>query len=219
MEQPIQVCLLNPQTICCKTNCVTGVGYASVSSNDFSLDDIDVISAWGPKMFNDPKVPSVVSYTPGNEQQWGKDLSSDAIALIHTKLQLDIDSVSGELDFILQALDGMKNLNYNEMIADGGLPSYTEKSPEQIVQYYLTKFFHGGLDNLRANNVEEFSQRTLNDTPTDIVITHPTVRGNSTLSCNFELTTVLELVIQSKELNVSCHNKSWIQPQIFPKIK
>ena len=146
-------------------------------------------------MFNDSKVPSVVSYTPGNEQQWGKDLSSNAIALIHTKLQLDVDSVSGELDFILQALDGMKNLNFDAVFADGGFPGYPEKSPEQIVQYYLTKFFHGGLSNLRTNGVEEFSQRSLSDTPTDIVIAHPAVRGNSTLLRHFELTVVSDLVI------------------------
>jgi hypothetical protein len=159
----------------------TGVGYASVSNDDFSLDDIEVIRAWGQKMFNERKVPSVISYTPGAEQQWGKDLSSNAIALIHTKLQLDVDSVSGELDFILQALDGMKNLNFGAMIAEGGLPSYTEKSPEQIVQHYLTKLFHGGLANLRRNRVEEFSQRSLSDTPTDIVITHPSVCSDSYL--------------------------------------
>jgi hypothetical protein len=89
----------------------------------------------------------------------------------------------------------MKNLNFDEMVADGGLPSYTEKSPEQIVQDYLTKLFRGGLRNLRTNSVEEFSQKSLSDTPTDIVITHPSVRGNSTLSRNFELMTVSELVI------------------------
>jgi hypothetical protein len=153
----------------------TGVGYAAVSSDEYSLDDIDVIRAWGPKMSNAPKVPSVISYTPGVEQQWGKDLSSDAIALLHTKLQLDIDSVSGELDFILQALDGMKNLHFTGMVSDGGLPSYTEKDPEHIVQDYLTKLFAGGLASLRRSKVEEFSQTSLDNNPTDIVITHPSV--------------------------------------------
>ena len=196
MERPFQVCFLRRQYVCKTHDCVTGVGYATVSSNNFSLDQIFVISTWGKKMSSDPKVPSVVSYTPArDEEQWGKDLSSNAIALIHTKLQLDIDSVSGELDFILQALDGMKNLNFNEMTTDGGLPSYTEKSPEQIVQYYLTKLFESGLKNLRINRVQEFSQRSLSDTPTDIVITHPSVRDNFTLLRNFELTIVSELVI------------------------
>jgi hypothetical protein len=126
-------------------------------------------------MSNDPKVPSVVSYTPGNAEQWGRDLSSNAIALIHTKLQLDTAAISGELDFILQALDGMKNLHFDDMVANGGLPSYTEKSPEQIVQYYLTKLFHGGLTKLRENRIQAFSQKDLRETPTDIVITYPAV--------------------------------------------
>jgi hypothetical protein len=194
MEQPVQVCPTPPQAVGCKAHgCVTGIGYASFSGDSCSLDDIDVVLAWGPTMYSTPKVPSVVSYTPGHEQQWGRDLSSNAIALIHTKLQLDIDSVSGELDFILQALDGMKNLRFNAMVADGGLPSYTEKSPEQIVQYYLTKFCDAALRNLRTDDVDEFSERSLNNISTDIVITHPSVRDDSAL--NFELTNLSELVL------------------------
>jgi hypothetical protein len=58
-------------------------------------------------MGNMMKVPSVISYslkTDKNERQWGSDLSRNAIAMVHTKLQLDVDHTSSELDLILQAL-------------------------------------------------------------------------------------------------------------------
>jgi hypothetical protein len=96
-------------------------------------------------MNNDVKIPSVISYSPrteSRERQFGADLSPDGIAFVHTKLELDVqDTRLGELDLILQVLDGMKDLNFNNIKAMRGLPAYTWKQPEDIVTDYLTKAF------------------------------------------------------------------------------
>jgi len=69
-------------------------------------------------MANHERVPSVISYSPpshAQEQQWGADLSPNAVAMVHTKLALDIGDTSEELDLILDALDGMKNLQFQNV--------------------------------------------------------------------------------------------------------
>jgi hypothetical protein len=90
------------------------------------LDDINVVMDWGPHMENQPKVPSVISYSPSSEaeeKQWGKDLSPDAEVMVNTKLELDVqDNLSDELDLIIRALDGMSNLNFDHVRKSMGAP-------------------------------------------------------------------------------------------------
>jgi len=104
--------------------------------------------------------------------------------MIHTKLELDIDDVSEELDFILQALDGMKDLNFEKIVEAGGLPHYTDKSSEQIVTEYLEKIVERVLEYMLTSSVG-FSRELLDRISTDIVITVPTVRLPSPNSCSF----------------------------------
>jgi hypothetical protein len=138
------------------------------------LNEIDVNKNWGIGQANISKVPSVISYsdpTEFAEQQWGESLSPDAVAMVHTKLELDFQPVLGELDLILESLDGMKNLNFAHVKASGGDPPYTYKSSEQIVTDYLTKVFQWLLQAVKKMT------KTLRDTiSTDIVVTIPTVR-------------------------------------------
>lgn len=119
----------------------------------------------------------MISYsdpTDSAEQQWGLSLSPDAIAMVHTKLELDFQTVFGELDLILESLDGMKNLNFAHVKASGGDPPYTYKSAEQIVTDYLTKVFEFLLQAVKKMT------KTLRDTiSTDIAVTIPTVRSAS----------------------------------------
>lgn len=107
------------------------------------------------------------------EQQWGSSLSPKAVAMVHTKLELGIQDVLGELDMTIQVLDGMKNLNFKEMMAattGHGLPAYSQKSPEEIVTDYLTKVF------MRLDEVvNEFTDAFRRHTTTDLVVTVPTV--------------------------------------------
>ena len=124
-------------------------------------------------MGNLDKVPSVISYSnpgPKQEQQWGRSLGPNAITMVHTKLELDVHNVLEELDLIIQSLDGMDNLNFMHIKTSGNSPAYTYKTPEEIVTDYMTKVFQHLED-----DVAKFSMEFREQTPTDLVITVPTV--------------------------------------------
>jgi hypothetical protein len=120
------------------------------------------------------KVPSVYSYTPrvGREQNWGSSLGPNAIAMIHTKLELDVSSVSDELDFILKALIGTKSLDFELGVknAPAAGRNYPDQSPEEIVAEYMTKVF----EHLLKEGIFE-ADALRSRIATDIVITIPTV--------------------------------------------
>jgi hypothetical protein len=136
------------------------------------LEEIDIVQDWSPGMGNHLKIPSVISYSlsVNREQQWGTDLSPQAIAMVHTKLQLDVDDPSVELDLILQALDGMQNLHFQYIIDSGGAPKYPRKGPEEIVTDYLTKVF-----DYLLKAVQHFTEAFREATPVDIIATVPAV--------------------------------------------
>ncbi|KAF2115771.1 hypothetical protein BDV96DRAFT_574453 [Lophiotrema nucula] len=153
----------------------TGVGYATPQGNECPLDEVGVNKIWGDQMNNTDKVASVISYSEpsqNREQQWGTSLAPSSVAMVHTKLELDTHDVFEELDLTIQALDGMRNLNFQHIKTSKGqrgLPSYTQKSPEEIVSDYLTKVFeHAG------KAIDEFAGRLRGEIATDIVVTIPT---------------------------------------------
>jgi hypothetical protein len=128
-------------------------------------------------MHNDEKIPSVISYSlPNNAQtlQWGKSLSPGSVAMVHTKLELDVHDTSEELDLILGALDGMKNLRFQCIRDAGPLPSYTWKGPEEIVEDYLTRVFETVLKGVEDEE-EYFPEELRARIPVDIVVTVPAV--------------------------------------------
>jgi hypothetical protein len=126
-------------------------------------------------MGNLNKVPSVISYSmiENDEQQWGADLSRHAIAMVHTKLQLDVDSTSNELDLVLQALEGMHNLHFQYIENTEGIPRYTVKAPEQIVEDYLERVFE-----YLMNSVQGLTTALIRRTPVDLVVTVPAVSSH-----------------------------------------
>lgn len=123
----------------------------------------------------DDKVPSVISYSRP-DYEWGGDLSAESISMVHTKLELGLQSTLGELDMTLQVLDGMANLNIDEMLktvrSHDDVPAYSHKSPEEIVTDYLEKVFQ----HLEVE-VDKFGPIARKHTATDLVVTIPTVRG------------------------------------------
>jgi hypothetical protein len=154
-----------------------GVAYATPKRNENikSLDDITAVLNWGTDMDNHEKVPSVYSYSRkvGKEQNWGSSLAPDAVAMIHTKLELDVQSVSDELDFILKTLEGTKNLNFDEGViqAEESGRKYPDKSSEDIVTDYMTEVFKY----LMQENILLERLTVLKYASTDIVVTVPTV--------------------------------------------
>ena len=153
-----------------------GVAYATPLGDTSNLNDIDAVTDWGKRMDNHDKVPSVKSYsnrTEAGQAQWGSDLSPGAVAMVHTKLELDIGQVSEELDLILQSLKGMRNLNFQHIQTSTGLrglPEYPYKSPEEITTEYLTNVFQ-----YLERVVTSFSEVLRRTISTDIVVTVPTV--------------------------------------------
>jgi hypothetical protein len=150
-----------------------GVAFATPKLDDASLDKISLVDDWG-KMGTHHKIPSVYSYSPAGpagEQQWGDSLSEDAIAMVNTKLELDVqENKLEELELILQVLEGTSNLKFESVKKSKGYPGYTWKNPEDIVADYLTQVFH------HLNQVVAYFGPDLRaQIPVDIVITVPVV--------------------------------------------
>jgi molecular chaperone DnaK (HSP70) len=156
-----------------------GVAIATPVGDKAKLNEIDIIHDWGPKMGNHDKIPSVISYSLRSqnlEHQWGTDLSPQAIAMVHTKLQLDVADTSSELDLILEGLDGMHNLDFQYIENSGGTPKYTHKGPEEIVEDYLTKVY-----DFLLVAVRNFTESLIIEIPVDIVATIPAVSYTGSL--------------------------------------
>jgi hypothetical protein len=121
----------------------------------------------------DEKVPSVISYSR-SDYEWGGALSDDSISMVHTKLELGLQSTLGELDMTLQVLDGMSDLNFDKMLSTirsyDDVPAYSHKNPEEIVTDYLGKVFQR-----LEMEVDQFGPIARKHTATDLVVTVPTV--------------------------------------------
>jgi hypothetical protein len=142
--------------------------------NVIPLDEIEVINAWGEMQSNTDKIPTVISYpTEKGPPEWGHRLSPGAIAMIHTKLQLDVRDMDHELEMVIQYLIGMNNLNTETNIRREGGPMYTNKSAEAVITDYLKQVFQYVL-----RSVRRFSELFLEQTDVDIVITIPSVSRN-----------------------------------------
>ncbi|OAL26658.1 hypothetical protein AYO20_09999 [Fonsecaea nubica] len=149
-----------------------GVAYATPNSNYLPLDEIDLMEDWGHNMGNHKKIPSVISFSPSTEameQQWGYDLSEHAISVVHTKLELDLQDVSGELDLMLHALDGMCDFSFQHIKGAGAEHAFSDKSAERVVTDYLTRVF----EHLLAA-IANFSFSIRIRVPVDLVVTVPT---------------------------------------------
>lgn len=151
-----------------------GVAFATPRSDDASLEDIEIVTNWGSQMGNHNKIPSVYSYSPASsagEQQWGVSLSPDAVTMVNTKMELDVqDKKLDELELILQVLDGTSNLEFAAVKKSRGYPEYTWKNPEEIVTDYLTKVFQH-----LNQSFEHFGSHLKARLQVDVVITVPVV--------------------------------------------
>ncbi|KAH8706945.1 hypothetical protein GQ44DRAFT_777606 [Phaeosphaeriaceae sp. PMI808] len=156
----------------------TGVAWQITPFNRATADfeKMTLQRDWPGEKIHD-KVPSDISYSPTAEHNynWGFDIGSGQ-KLEWTKLQLDQQSREQELQWILDALVGMKNLDMDEVRKEQGLPSYPAKEPVDIVTDYLSK--------LRAHIKEKMiacieNRSTFDDLPKEIVITVPAAWSDS----------------------------------------
>jgi molecular chaperone DnaK (HSP70) len=148
------------------------VAYATPRGDRIPLGEIGLVKNYGPKQNNTDKVPSVVSFSPPSnlfETQWGYNLSPDAISMVQTKLALDVQDVSQELEWLVDNLDGMKNLETSHITKSMASPEYTYMSSEDVVTDYLSRVVEHVLDNER-----NLTRKQLEKFALDIVITVPT---------------------------------------------
>jgi hypothetical protein len=162
-------------------------------------------------MASTQKVPSVYSYSPApkDEQQWGDSLSDEAVTMINTKLELDVqDNKSDELRLLLQVLEGMHNFSFEYVRACRGYPDYTSKNPEQIITDYMSRIFQRF-----EQHVDKFGTTLTSRLLVDIVVTVPVVGKHYIIKGLrlSKLTLLLGLVLSSEELNPSRHQGCRIQ--------
>jgi hypothetical protein len=124
-----------------------------------------------------PKVPSVISYAPSEacEAQWGAEVSDSAVAMIWTKLELDEQDRLEELDLLLKALNGMADLELNQIAGAQGLPSYPAKEPEEIIADYLHFMRAHLVEHELEGPLSNFGANWLRRVTVDVVVTCPLV--------------------------------------------
>jgi hypothetical protein len=178
---------------------VIGVAYQEVTGTDNNDSEI-VISNW-PKTVAE-KVPSEISYSPapGGERQWGYEFGPLACKLVWTKLELAQQRRPEELRMILDALNGMENLDFDTIRRSGGLPEYPAKDPVDIVADYLTYV----REHLMENLVQDYGPHYISTVPVDIVFAVPAVSGK------------LSLVLDSVSFWLS--RSGQILPKIVPSV-
>jgi hypothetical protein len=151
---------------------LSGLAFAYTDSGEVNLRNIEVLQDWTPKMSNLQKVRSLISYTitSNGEAQWGTDISKNAITNVNTKLELELQpSLFDELDLTLNVLKGFGNLTFKHLRKAGADPSYTCKSPTEIVTDYLTKIYECMRNTIDIDTLEKTK------TAVDIVVTVPVV--------------------------------------------
>ena len=123
-------------------------------------------------MSNNHKVPSVYSYALANkgEENWGTDISENAVTMVNTKLELEIrDKRLDELELTLQLLERTGSLSFGHVRRSGACPEYTWKTPIEIVTDYMTNVCECVVRSLGLGNPVN-TKNTI-----DIVVTVPVV--------------------------------------------
>jgi hypothetical protein len=120
--------------------------------------------------------------------------------MVWTKLELAQQRRPEELRMILDALNGMENLDFDTIRRSGGLPEYPAKDPVDIVADYLT-FVR---EHLMENLVQDYGPHYISTVPVDIVFAVPAVSGK------------LSLVLDSVSFWLS--RSGQILPKIVPSV-
>lgn len=153
-------------------------GWAGREHNNSNLgveesdDGIDDVKSW--EGGGEVKVPSQIAYAAGREYstQWGYDISPGTLRLLWTKLELLTQNRGEELDHILRALEGMKNLNFEHIEKSRGLPEYPAKEPVEIITDYLSLVREHVIE---RDLIPTLGRELFERTPVDLVVTCPTV--------------------------------------------
>lgn len=172
-----------------KTDIGVGAAWATTTSRSARLQDVIVVTQWDAdpddndlpqrqvhSVQSGGKVPSVISYAISGDGRanWGYDITPGSLKIMYTKLELEPQTKPEELDLIIEALDGMKNLNFQEWTSTmNSTEAYTSRTPEQIVLDYLQRMFRPVIAYLLGPN--SLTPEYLRTVPVDIVMTVPAV--------------------------------------------
>jgi hypothetical protein len=149
-----------------------GVAYqANCEQGRADIRESRLIRAWPGKV--NEKVPSEISYSLTTERnyQWGFDIGEGSHKMIWTKMELDQQGRKQELQWILDGLIGMRNLDLDRIRRENGLPSYPAKEPVDIVADYLSKVREKVIVELEGL----FNRAVLAEMVIDLVVTLPAV--------------------------------------------
>ena len=182
----------------------SGVAFQDVTAiqSEVDVDQIRLVDVWPPRKTS-AKVPSEISYSsaPGRERQWGSDISQEAVKMVWTKMELDQQERSEELRMILDALNGMNNLDLKAIERSRGIPDYPAMDPVDIVADYLSKVRAHLVQTLEATYGKEY----LTIIPIDLVITVPAVSSFHPIRFHASLTEFKGLVGFSQRSNFPCY--------------
>ncbi|KAK7535588.1 hypothetical protein IWX49DRAFT_602368 [Phyllosticta citricarpa] len=141
----------------------SGVSY--VTSNEHSIDNIEVITQWPGTSDTTSKVPSRIAYASENRNlsadTWGFAVTASMESYSWTKLLLDRSATLTDFDD-----PGLRNLMGTGMLR---LPA--EKSAKDVCQDYLTCLYHYTAETLS----KKYSPEIYNITPVECWITVPAI--------------------------------------------
>lgn len=154
----------------------TGMAWKVIpfNTNVVNPTTVEFLTDWQPN-YAEPKVPSVISYSPsrGHYSNWGDSVDPQALKMSWTKLQLDEQSRSQELEWILDALQNMK-ISMESLGQKKRMPPYPANSPVDVVSDYLMKIREVVVKFLRGKYGAVFD-----NLPKELVVTIPAVSSIS----------------------------------------
>jgi hypothetical protein len=135
------------------------------------LDDINLVRE---KESTEPKMPSVITYSPNEGSQWGTGIGQGAYVLRWTKLQLEPPSRLEALKRLKHTLEEARLLAFDANMRPDTvpIPHHLVCTTEHIVTDYLTHVAEAVYKDL----VEKKDARTVDEFVIDLMITHPSVR-------------------------------------------
>jgi hypothetical protein len=120
---------------------------------------------------NEPKVPSIITYSSNRGEQWGYGIGDNASVIEWTKLQLERPSRLEALQGLLKVLQESEQLNIGEWTLETQIPRHLIKTPVNVMADYLAWVAESVHKDIKNNKDEE----VLKKFPIDLVITHPAV--------------------------------------------
>ena len=131
------------------------------------VEAITTLKAWPGK--NGDKVSSDCAYPPGGFE-WGYEVSEKHEKMMWNKMRLAKQPCKQELEWILSALNGMKDLKNDP----DDPPTYPKQKPDKVVADYLTcirEHLVAQMELSRKNILDHF--------PTELIFTVPAVGSAS----------------------------------------